>query len=334
MAEFVNASEASRTPTVCLVVLFNHSFAQNLPKLRALYAERFSHIRYLIPFSHHCEDPEVISVYGNSRYFQGFVAQALESLLAVPVDYYLFIADDLLLNPRVTSNNLLEVLGMSRDNDAYLSGFIDLTVQTDNWPRCYEALAWTPNPPGLEVGQFAREFAVLSDASPHSQTNRRVRLRGVIPFPPGVKRTPFPPESQRTGTTFQVNLRSLARDLKTTLRRLPYVLPGKRRLRPSLVGGYSDIFVIRRDALPASAHLFGILASSNLFVELAIPTGLAVCAKRIATEAGATLRGRALWSTADLELLAPYGRDLRRLMDNFPEGYLFLHPIKLSEWEI
>ena len=54
---------------ICLSFVFNHQFEQNIPKLRTIYGERFSTIRYLSPFSTYSVDEEVIPIYETSIHF-------------------------------------------------------------------------------------------------------------------------------------------------------------------------------------------------------------------------------------------------------------------------
>ena len=84
-------------PKICLSLVFNHQFEKNIPKLRNIYKDRFSTIRYLSPFSK-SNDPEVIPIFETSVHFQGYFAQAF-SHLPKDCDYYVFCGDDLILNP-------------------------------------------------------------------------------------------------------------------------------------------------------------------------------------------------------------------------------------------
>jgi hypothetical protein len=92
-------------------------------------------------------------------------------------------------------------------------------------------------------------------------------------------------------------------------------------------------------------HYCGVFAAMNLFVELALPTAMVLSAKEIVTENDLELRGKALWpdggqrlngdlepAYGDYEELAGYNFNLKQLLDNFPETYIYLHPVKLSKW--
>ncbi|MBN8650204.1 MAG: hypothetical protein J0L67_02190 [Cytophagales bacterium] len=88
---------------VALIIIFNHKFEKNLPALKNIYQERFEDIYFVIPF-YAGSETNVIPVYDHSYYFQGYIAQALK-FISHKFDHYLFIADDLFLNPAINQSN-------------------------------------------------------------------------------------------------------------------------------------------------------------------------------------------------------------------------------------
>ena len=101
---------------ICLSFVFNNQFENNIPKLRELYDDRFSTIRYLSPFSRSTE-PDIIPIFEKSIHFQGYFAQALRHLPR-NCDYYVFCGDDLILNPSLNEDNLINALNC--DDSAYI----------------------------------------------------------------------------------------------------------------------------------------------------------------------------------------------------------------------
>lgn len=97
----------------CLVIIFNHRYDKNISKLRRIYGERFSDIKFLMPF-YDGDDADVIPVYESSYQFQGFLVQAYEKLKNISCTHYLFIADDLIINPKFTENNFADSIGGSK----------------------------------------------------------------------------------------------------------------------------------------------------------------------------------------------------------------------------
>jgi hypothetical protein len=99
-----------------------------------------------------------------------------------------------------------------------------------------------------------------------------------------------------------------------------------------LVGSYSDIFVISGRTIKKFSHYCGLFAVTNLFVELAIPTAMVLTGEHIVTEEKLKFKGMTLWSKEDFKTLEKYNNKLDKLINNFPTGILYLHPIKLSKW--
>ena len=94
---------------ICLSFIFIHQYVKTFDKLREIYRDRFSTIKYLSPFSTFNDDQEVIPIYETSINFQGYIAQSFK-YLPKDYDYYIFCADDLLLNPEFNQNNILDRL--------------------------------------------------------------------------------------------------------------------------------------------------------------------------------------------------------------------------------
>jgi len=99
---------------ICLSFVFNNQFEKNIPKLRTLYGNRFSTIRYLSPFSRN-QDPEIIQICETSIHFQGYFAQSFRHL-PKNCDYYVFCGDDLILNPCLNESNLIDCLNCNESS--------------------------------------------------------------------------------------------------------------------------------------------------------------------------------------------------------------------------
>lgn len=280
-----------------LVIIYNHQFNSNIELLEKLYAPRFSTIVHLVPF-YQGSKLNVIPVYENSYYFQGYVAQAWRDLSAYDCDDFLFIGDDLLLNPIVNEKNYRDCLGVD-DQTSFIPSVFELHNCRAFWWRCKEAVEWRPNPNGLEVkGMLPTHQEAMSHYERHQLCPGPLRA-----FTANPKLLPDEEAGQQLIT-------------------LPY----------PLIASYSDIFAIPRQVMQQFVHYCGVFAAARLFVELAIPSALAMASPRLISEAKNKLRGRALWTTDDLMLLDPFEKSLSQLLDDFPRQYLYLHPIKLSQW--
>jgi hypothetical protein len=108
-----------------------------------------------------------------------------------------------------------------------------------------------------------------------------------------------------------------------------------RRTRYPLTRSYSDIAVISATCIKHFCHYCGVFAATDLFVELAIPTALALATDKIVTEKDLALRGKPLWTEQEqLDELDEYGHQLDELFRRFPSDCLYIHPIKLSTWTL
>lgn len=92
---------------ICLVIIFNHRYDHNIEILEKIYRGRFETIYYLVPF-YDGNRERVIPVYESSHQFQGYVAQAMAEFYHEKYTHYLFIGDDLILNPAINQDNFFE----------------------------------------------------------------------------------------------------------------------------------------------------------------------------------------------------------------------------------
>ena len=137
---------------VVLLVLYNHRFDKNIPKIEKLYSLRFENIFHIIPF-YDGEKGNVLSVYECSYFFSGYIAQAKKQLDAKGLffEHYFIIADDMVLNPSISEYNYRDVFKLTSDS-SFLSFFRSLTVGNFySWPRMLDAYLWNPDQKGTEI---------------------------------------------------------------------------------------------------------------------------------------------------------------------------------------
>jgi hypothetical protein len=287
-------------PKVSLIIIYNHRYIKNIETLESLYRHRFASIFHLMPF-YEGKKNNVIPVYENSRYFQGYIAQAWRALNACDSDDFIFVADDLLLNPIVNQDNYRDFLGVD-DATSFIPHPILFHKLKSFWWRSKEALEWRPQGQGLELnGMLPTGEDALARYIHH-----------------GLKPEPFPAYLANPDLK---PLHSSGEKLVS----LPY----------PLIGGYSDIIALPRATMDKFALYCGIFAATHLFVEVAIPSALAMASPKLIYLAESKLSDGpcALWTPQDFHILETYNQSLSRLLNNFPQGRLFLHPIKLSQWK-
>lgn len=316
--------------SVALVVIYNHRYDGNISIVEDLYRERFREIFHLVPF-YDGDRPNVIPVYESSFYFQGYMAQGLPHFFRPEFKHYLFIADDLILNPAVNEDNYHLHLGLDEDS-SFIPNLISLHELKNYWSRTREAYEFKVKRKGVEiVNELPSCDEALALFRAHGLEIRPLRHRQV-----------FPSAGLSAGDWFKM----IARKQKQLFHHLTDgVMKWKYNLSYPLAGSYSDICAVSAGTVRRFAHCCGVFAAAGLHAELAIPTSLVLSSGHIVTEKDLSLRGRAFWPDGwnrlhgendlahdELKELDRYNNNLGNLLQNFPEGYLYLHPVKLSRW--
>jgi len=122
---------------VALIIIYNHRYDKNIEVVENLYKSRFSNIFHLVPF-YDGERSNVIAVYENAFYFQGYIAQGLKLFFNENFVHYFFIADDLILNPEINENTYQDYFKLE-ENRSYIPFFIRLHEIKTYWSRVKEA---------------------------------------------------------------------------------------------------------------------------------------------------------------------------------------------------
>jgi len=303
------------TSKVALVIIFNHKYDKNIPILERMYKGRFSNIFYLVPF-YTGDRKDVIAVYENSYHFQGYIAQGFKHFYSEHFEHFFFIGDDLILNPAINENNYKEHLSLERDF-SFMPEFIIPNEQV-RWDRVKDAFEYDTKQPGVEI---VRE---LPEEKLALETLRTLTKKQIEPLQ-------FKYIYPNPGFSFKQ--KEFRKYLKWWYTKLKHGIKGtKFNLKYPLLGSYSDILVVSSDAIKQFCHYCGVFAATNLHVELAIPTALALSTANIVIEKDLKWQGKALWGE-DLQELNKYNYSLDKLFNEFPPLYLYLHPIKLSKWK-
>ena len=304
-----------------LVVMYNHKYEKNIPIIEAIYLGRFEEIFHLVPF-HTGTQTNVISVYENSYYFQGYIAQGLRSFFRPHFMHYIFTADDLILNPAISSANYQAFFKLDAKS-SFIPQLDSLPADSTHWPGYREGILFDPFrkygvevrnelPPAQEAARLLQRHGVANGYFTFEHVYGRLRSSVV----PG---------------RVEENVRRLGRYLLDRL-----VHQGSlHRTKYPLARSYSDIAVISATCIKHFCHYCGVFAATDLFVELAIPTALALATDKIVTEKDLALRGKPLWTEQEqLDELDEYGHQLDELFRRFPSDCLYIHPIKLSTWTL
>jgi len=307
-------------PNPCLIIVFNHRFDRNIPVLDKIYAPRFSNIFYLVPF-YDGNDPRVIPVYESSYFFQSYFAQGFHRFHRKEFTHYIFTGDDCLLNPSLNEENFLELMGLDEGSEMIPEFMQFHKLKEGGWWHTKKAVDFFTNRPGAQV----------KDELPSREEAIRLFKRHGLEIQPLTRKNIF----GRKKVDFLNKWQSfLYKQFHLQVKWKKYRKNGKIELPYPSVGSYSDCFIVTDKTIKQFCHYCGVLASIGLFVEIAIPTALVLSAEKITIEENLKLKGKALWKNEEVaQLENQHGRSLANLLDQFPGGQLYYHPVKLSKWK-
>ena len=293
---------------ICLSFVFNNQFDSNIVKLNKIYNNRFSTIRYLSPFSM-LNDNQVIPIYETSLHFQGYFAQAY-SKLPKNCEYYVFCGDDLVLNPKLNENNLIDEF------------------------KCHEAAYIKYLNP---VWEHSFAWHKLEDCLHFPCQDNQIPTYDYLP-----KREELLEIYKRHGFEYRnIGFQNLSGvyDKTITLERIMacihYLLKNgiKRYIHFPLIEGYSDLIIIPQKNLKLFCHLCGIFAAMNLWVDAAVATAMVLSCDDIILEKDLDLHGKEYWNPDEVEkVISKAEKKIDQLNLLFSNDMSYIHPIKLSRF--
>lgn len=296
---------------IALLVLYNHRYDKNIPRIEELYKGKFSHIYHVVPF-YDGNKENVLPVYESSYQFQSYIAQAYQQLQKDAdrdkFTHYLIIADDMIINPTITENNLFNFTGID-ESSCFITDFRDI-MENMNVP-----LYCLIDKKGCEVKAI---LPVVEEAK------QKIRSRGL-----------FIASSQKIGFLAKYIFHWLFRfKIKKVLMGLYLLLNKKKRTLYPVIWGYSDILILTKEVMKNFCTYSGCFAACNIFVEQAIPTALILSASKI-TVSNQINKDVVTQLTINQrkELGKKYKFKLSDLIRNYPSNTFFIHPIKLSQWK-
>lgn len=312
---------------IALIVLFNHRYDKNLPLLEEMYRERFSNRFYIVPF-YDGEMENVIPVYGRSIFFEIYIAQAYNVLKNKGFDYFYIVADDMIINPAINENNLLEFLEL-QDGESWIPHLRTLSEQPCFWLGNLLAYIYKPNQKYVEIKGELPDIEEANKLFENQGLHNAMQLSRKEVF-----------------REFTLNISSMANKARLAIRILSWLKHPFRKsanLSYPLAASYSDTLLVSKETMAEFAHYCGVFGATSLFVEVAIPTALVLASKkRIKTEKDISKKGRSYWFAPEnvfcekpnytWDNLEKEYKNLDDMMDRFPEDAIYLHPVKLSKW--
>ena len=299
---------------IALLIVYNHRFDRNITILENLLSDKWSHIYHIIPF-YDGKKENVISVYENSYFYQGYLAQAFHLLRNEEYDHYVVMADDMVLNHILNENNILSELNLG-EHDSYFPVFMNL--QEGKHDNITYAASYRLKQKGAEI---------VNILPPKETAQKIFEEKGFCSNPKITAYTALRNILACHIVDMRSFIRYIGRIAKNIFSRIEFDYP--------LVGGISDFFIIDKNSVERFTQYCGAFAATNLFIEIGLPTSLILASKNVKTEDSAnSLKSMYLWGNEIDEFGKKYNFNYKQLVNNYPKDTLFIHPIKLSKFKV
>ena len=251
---------------IALLVLYNHRYDQNIPRIERLYEGKFSHIFHIMPF-YDGNVSNVIPVYESSYHFQSYIAQAYQQIKKMEFTHYFIVADDMILNPNINENNLFDLVGLAED-ECYIT---DIREVYDYHSLRHAFKKYKIKQKGVEVDKILpSEAEAIELFNEHGLKTKPLSFRYML----------------------QISIYMFrAKRLRAFLGSIKDILTGNNKIGYPLVWGYSDILVLTSNMMEKFVTYCGAFAATNLFVEYAIPTAMIFSTNKIKTSTQIKMHG-------------------------------------------
>lgn len=299
---------------VCLLIIYNHRYDDNIGKLEKIYAGRFDHIMHIVPFYTGTKE-NVIPVYECSFRFQGYIAQAWDKFRG-DYEQYLFIADDMILHPGMNQENYREFFNVEKD-EAFIT--------------------WTKPIGKLEGWGFGRRFM---DPLPVLEWYNGTNWKNEIISADQAFEIAKTRGCDRQDFTIPLKIVWKNRGNVRVYPRLfvlffKILLLGAQKSPYPIWGGYSDVLIIPGERMKDVAHMMGVFAGMNLYVEIAIPTAVNLMCKKVKEQTDIEGKINLIWNVEEKKNLAKkYDGQYNTLMEKWDPSWVLMHPVKLSGWDV
>lgn len=258
----------------------------------------------------------------SSHQFHGYLIQAYERLKNIPCTHFLFIGDDLIINPDFDETNFVARTNMHGKK------FLTTGISPLNKPNGFR-WHWTADSskPFYDGAASWRESIYSYDAA-LAKFNEFFGAKYPETYDADFFGKPYAPGGNVFGQWNNIEEFSAMVNLFVRLNgnslKIPY----------PMAHGYSDIFCVERGSLFEFSRLCGIFLAMNMFVEIAIPTAAVLTYKRNDVTLFPENSRQVLWGGNKARFMNKYGKDFNRLYNEWDAQIAFVHPVKLSMWKM
>ncbi len=313
-----------------LVAIYNHNFPKNVDKLEKIYSARFDKICHIMPF-YIGEDKRIISVYENSYQFEGYITQGFDCFYNDEAEYFVFMADDVLLHPDLSKDTIEQMLKIDEN-----TGFTARNIRSvsdkflimkrwlfptiinymySDFKSFVDKILPTPEEMFKKYEQMEIPLEKLSEN----------KIKYIQDFYTMDLENFFYKYRAATAT---VDLKKLmakyVEDTKTPFR---YLFP--------FACGFSDFFVVPKKFIKDFMYLCGVFAAMRIFVEVAIPTALMITLDKLMCPKNIGMDVVNFPSDPQREKFSKENDfSVKKVLADWNKENLLVHPIKYSMWEV
>ena len=236
--------------------------------------------------------------------------------------HYVFLADDLILNPVLNESNIISTLLQNNDSAGFITSYKMLNVQhIKDWIWTISALDALLNNLGCQFEKFLPSY---------KQACEKMEKHGL-----SSKNIPVDLAKQciiNSCNTGKYYIKSIKKDVykkivkKYNSKNDNYTYP--------LARGFSDFFILPKEKIEEICYLFGVFSSANIFVEIATPTSMLLSLDKVYSADMLNTKADILWCSERTRFDNKHKNNFKEFYDNFEQDTLYVHPVKLSQWNM
>lgn len=271
-------------------------------------------------------DSDVIPVYESSYQFQGYFIQAYEKLNNLQCSHYLFIGDDVIINPKFDEYNFTKLTAIQTGGGYYKLKFLTTKFIPLNSPNSFRWF-WAA---GSSTPFFNNSTSYKNSIPTYEEALSRFDKFFGVKYKEFYTEDFFGDPNEPCNTCI-----GSSNNVQKFIMLLNHFLAtngGIFKIPYPMARGYSDIFCIEKSGLFEFARLCGIFSAMNMFAEIAIPTAAVLTFDRNEVEFFPPDSRKVFWDNDRIAFEEKYSSDFNRLCSEWNPSTIYVHPVKLSKW--
>jgi hypothetical protein len=272
---------------------------------------------------------DVITVYRGSFSHNGYITDAKQQLDEIDCSHFIIMHDDVLLNPSLNESNILNFLCVN-ERDAFVPYIWQIDADIGAW-HFFPGIVWKLFYPNNSLSGSGLEYQVIFDnLPPISVAKEKMRRYGLLSNGLLKLMNTTLSESAPIGVASLLHARYFSsskiemhmRLVRSLLDGLYDTAPGGTQIELpypfAMTGPFSDFYILPKYALTDYAHISGIFAAANIFVEVVVGTVLVLSADNVVSAREKDLTFKWSEENRDLDVIASEMLENRKLVATHP----------------